>query len=187
MDRRTFVCLIASGLLAAPLGAGAQQPRRGRVARIGILSQSRTGAGPEELALALQQFGYGDGRGAVIEWRWADDKSDRFADLADELVRLKVDVIVAMGSEATEAAQQATSTIPIVFAQARRLARAAAHQVRVRGQPQDCQGARPHDPAIVAAARRRGDSVIPHRALIAGSAPVAAVGDRAHSFNGRLN
>jgi putative ABC transport system substrate-binding protein len=116
MDRRTFVCSVASGLLAVSLGAGAQQSRRGRVARIGILSQSRTGAGTEELALALQQFGYGDGRSAVIEWRWADDKSERFAALASELVRLKVDVIVAMGSEATEAAKQATSTIPIVFA-----------------------------------------------------------------------
>jgi putative ABC transport system substrate-binding protein len=116
MDRRTFVCSVAGGLLAAPLGAGAQQSRRGRVARIGILSQFRTGAATEELALALQQFGYGDGRSAVIEWRWADDKNEQFADLASELVRLKVDVIIAMGSEATEAAKQATSTIPIVFA-----------------------------------------------------------------------
>ena len=113
MDRRTFVCSVAGGLLAAPLGARAQKPRR--VPRIGILSPYRAGAETEELIRNLQQFGYFDGRNAVIEWRSSYGNDERLVELASELARLKVDVIVAMGSEATQAAKQATSTIPIVF------------------------------------------------------------------------
>ena len=111
MDRRTFVC--SSALLVAPLAARAQKPRR--VAHIGILSPQRTGPELEDLARALQQFGYVDGRSAVIEWRGSDLGSEHLAELARELVDLKVDVIIALGSEAAQAAKQATTTIPIVF------------------------------------------------------------------------
>jgi putative ABC transport system substrate-binding protein len=113
MDRRTFVRVVSGGLLAAPLAARAQKPRR--VAHIGILSPMRVGPELEDLARALQRFGYVDGRSAVIEWRGSDLGSEQLAELARELVGLKVDVIITLGSDATQAAKQATTTIPIVF------------------------------------------------------------------------
>lgn len=113
MSRRMFINALAGGLLPAPLGVQAQQARR--IARIGVLSPSSAGSGKDDLTRVLQEFGYVDGRNAAIEWRWADSEIGRLTNLAAELVRLNVDVIVARGSEATQAAKQATKTIPIVF------------------------------------------------------------------------
>ena len=112
MNRRIFIGALVGGLIARSLGAHAQQPRR--VARIGGLSPSRTGVGRDDLLQALHEFGYVDGRNAVIEYRWAEGKVERLPGLAAELVGLKVDVIVARGSEATQATRQATTGIPIV-------------------------------------------------------------------------
>jgi putative ABC transport system substrate-binding protein len=66
----------------------------------------------------LQELGWGDGRNVVIEYRWAEDRTDRFAEIAAEFVKLKVDVILAHNTPPVLAAKQATSTIPIVFATA---------------------------------------------------------------------
>ena len=105
--------VIILGLLAAPFAAEAQRPAK--VPKIGVL---RHGAPPDPLIEAfregLRQLGYVDGQNIAIEYRWSE-QGDRLPDLAAELLRLKVDVIVAAGGAATRAAKKATSTIPIVM------------------------------------------------------------------------
>jgi putative ABC transport system substrate-binding protein len=112
VDRRTWLVGFP-GLLAAPLAADAQPA--GKNPRIGIL---RPGSPPDPLLDAfrqgLRELGYDEGRNISIEYRWAEGKDERLPGLAADLVRLKVDVIVA-GVGAVEAAKRATTTIPIVM------------------------------------------------------------------------
>jgi putative tryptophan/tyrosine transport system substrate-binding protein len=95
----------------------AQQP--GKIPRIGFLgarSAFQIGDSTNAFRQGLSEFGYIEGKNIVIEYRWAEGKSDRLPELAAELVRLKVDVIVAAGgTPGMLAAKNATSTIPIVF------------------------------------------------------------------------
>ena len=117
MDRRAFLGTIAGGLLAAPLAAGAQPA--GKVYRIGYISNSPPNtpeSSPfyEAFRQGLRERGWVEGRNAVIEWRFAEGRMERFPDLAADLVRLKVDLIVTTGGPAARAAKQATTTIPIV-------------------------------------------------------------------------
>ena len=117
MDRRTFIGGIAGGLLAAPLAAPAQQV--GNVYRIGILETipaSQNAAKLDALRKGLRDLGYVEGRNLIIEYRSADGRAERFPDLASELVRLKVDLIVTRGTPAAKAAKSATGTIPVVMA-----------------------------------------------------------------------
>jgi len=115
IDRRAFLGLAAVGVVAAPAGTHAQQP--GKAHRIGFLSlQPGPGATTEAFRQALRELGYVEGRTITIEYRWAAAKEERLPELAAELVRLKVDVIVAAGTPSVEAAKGATSTIPIVMA-----------------------------------------------------------------------
>jgi putative ABC transport system substrate-binding protein len=101
-------------VLVAPSCALAQQPAK--VPRIGIL---RTGSPPDSFVDAflqgLRDLGYVDGKTIAIEYRWAEGKNERLAELAADLVRVKVDVIVAAGPGPILAAKQATGTIPIVM------------------------------------------------------------------------
>jgi putative ABC transport system substrate-binding protein len=86
--------------------------------RIGYLSSQSASADASRLdgfRQVLRDLGYVEGKNVIIEYRFAEGKFDRFPDLAAELVRLKVDVIVTTGSPPTRAAQQATKTIPIVM------------------------------------------------------------------------
>jgi putative ABC transport system substrate-binding protein len=106
-----------AGLLAAPLLADAQTPAR--VYRIGVIGSGAprtpdTSIGWNNFRTGLGELGYVEGRNTVIEYRWGEGKIDRFPALAEELVRLKVDVIVVGGYPGTRAAREATSTIPIV-------------------------------------------------------------------------
>ena len=116
LDRRTFVGGIVGGLLAAPFVAGAQQA--GKVYRVGYLS-APTRASVEQVLQAflraLRELGWVEGQNLIIEYRWADGKIERLPDLAAELVRLKVDLIVAPAGSAALAAKNATSNIPIVM------------------------------------------------------------------------
>ena len=115
MDRRTFVGMLAGSLLTAPLAAQAQES--GRVWRIGFLglpSPSSAAARVEAFRLGLRDLGYVEGRNLAIEFRWAEGHADRLLALATQLVKLKVDMIVTQGTEATVAAHRATTTIPIV-------------------------------------------------------------------------
>ena len=119
MRRREFIKVLSSAA-AWPFAAQAQQPigRMGNMPRVGILMP-----GPPPSATILEPFyrglhelGYVDGQNIAIERRYADSIVERLPDLAAELVKLKVDVIVAWSTPPALAAQQATSTIPIVAA-----------------------------------------------------------------------
>ena len=106
-----FVTLVACGVVAE-----AQQPTK--VFRIGYLSgtsPSVNSARVEAFRQGLHELGYVEGKNIVIEWRYAEGKLDRLPALAAELVRLKVDVIVASAPPPTRSAKQATATIPIVM------------------------------------------------------------------------
>jgi putative ABC transport system substrate-binding protein len=107
---------LAVGLALAPLAAEAQEA--GKVWRIGLLSVSYPSDRPanlEALRAALRDLGYVEGKNIVIEYRWAEGKSDRLPGLVAELVALKVDVIVTVGgTPPVLAAKQATTTIPII-------------------------------------------------------------------------
>jgi putative tryptophan/tyrosine transport system substrate-binding protein len=115
IGRREFITLLGGAAVAWPLAARAQQG--GRVYRIGFLWDG-PGVFADAMAAfneALHELGYVEGRNLVTEYRWAEGKPERMRRLAEELVRLNVDVIVAPSSIYTTAAKAATSTIPIVF------------------------------------------------------------------------
>lgn len=104
---------LSAMLFAFCISAAAQQPKK--VHRIGIL---RAGSAPDPFVEAFRQglrdLGHVEGKSIAIEYRWAEGKNERLPDFAADLVRLKVDVIVAAGPGPSLAAKQATSTIPIV-------------------------------------------------------------------------
>jgi putative tryptophan/tyrosine transport system substrate-binding protein len=108
--------LVAVVLLAIVVLAHAQQPKK--VPRIGLLSASSPSsmaARVEAFRQGLREYGYVEGKTVAIEYRYAEGKLDRLLNLAEDLVRLKVDVIVATSDPAVRAAKNATKTIPIVF------------------------------------------------------------------------
>ena len=110
------IVTLTLSLLAAPLAAHAQQPTQ--VARVGYLSDESSSLGFasfEPIAQGLRDLGYLEGHTLVFEHRYAEGKTEALPDLAADLVRLQVDVIVAVGTPATRAAKNATATIPIVF------------------------------------------------------------------------
>jgi ABC-type uncharacterized transport system substrate-binding protein len=117
MDRRTFL-VGGAGLLAAPLAAGAQQSPK--MVRVGWLGTSLPTTGLTEtlqraFEQGLRELGYVEGQNLAIERRYSEGNDERLPDLAAELARLRVDVIVATGGQPPFAAKRATSTIPIVF------------------------------------------------------------------------
>jgi putative tryptophan/tyrosine transport system substrate-binding protein len=114
--RRAFITTLAGGLLAASVTAEAQQAQK--APRVGFLHYGSPGPSPEVEAFrrGLHELGYVEGQNIAIEYRFASGRVERLTELAAELVRLKVDVIVTPTTPASLAAKQATSTIPIVFA-----------------------------------------------------------------------
>ena len=115
-SRRAFLATVTGGLLLATRRAQAQQA--GKLHRVGFLWDNPT-VWPHALDAfrqGLRDLGWVEGQNVVIEYRWTEGRFDRLPALADELVRLKVDLIVAPTSIYTGAAKRATSTIPIVFA-----------------------------------------------------------------------
>jgi ABC-type uncharacterized transport system substrate-binding protein len=119
MSQKIFGFALCAVLFALCLHADAQQ-LAGKVPRIGYLvisSLSGSAGRAEAFRQGLRELGYVEGKNIVIEWRSADGKRERGPALAEELVRLKVDVIVTGGSGATRPAKEATKTIPIVMAQ----------------------------------------------------------------------
>jgi ABC-type uncharacterized transport system substrate-binding protein len=118
MQRRTFITLVGAAV-AVPFPASAQQAAK--VPTIGFLGQLTLSAMSKWTAAFVQrlrELGWVEGRTVAIEYRWAEGRSERLAEFAAELVRLKVDVIVTGGTAAVMAAKQATPVIPIVFATA---------------------------------------------------------------------
>lgn len=117
-NRRKLIIALGAGALAAPLATFAQpQNKIWRIGFLGTVFASGFGFADrvEALRAGLREAGYVEGKNLVIEFRWAEDKNERLPELAAELVRLKVDVIVTHGS-GTPAAKSATTTIPIVMA-----------------------------------------------------------------------
>jgi putative tryptophan/tyrosine transport system substrate-binding protein len=121
MRRREFMSLLGTvtlgRVIACPRIAGAQQ--RSKLPTIGFLGP--TTPAPqwvEAFLLRLHELGWTEGRNVAIEYRWAENRPDRFGEIANELVQLKVDVIVTSGTPAVLAVKRATETIPIVFATA---------------------------------------------------------------------
>jgi ABC-type uncharacterized transport system substrate-binding protein len=119
MRRREFIALLSSTAVGWPLVARAQQPERMR--RIGVLmnlaaddpeGQARSAA----FLQALQQLGWSDGRNVRIDYRWAAGDAGHFQRYAEELLALAPDVILASATPSVQALQQATRTVPIVFA-----------------------------------------------------------------------
>ena len=117
--RRKLVFAIGAGVVGAPFGSFAQQ--QGKVWRIGFLV---AGSRPANLDThffmgpflhGMRELGYAEGRNLTIEWRFAEGNSERLPNLATELANLKVDVIVVVGTPATMASKNATTTIPLVM------------------------------------------------------------------------
>jgi putative ABC transport system substrate-binding protein len=116
MRRREFVKGLAGSAVALPLAAHAQ--RSGQLPRIGILwpnPLTASGHFVDAFRRGLQELGYVDGKNVIIEYRSAEGHEERLAGLAKELVSIPVDVIQTATSPTIRAAQQATSTIPIVM------------------------------------------------------------------------
>ena len=114
MNRREIIAALA-GAAAWPLVARGQQA--GKLPTVGMLGSSLAAFSYWLPALLqrLHELGWIENRTMAIEYRWTEGRNERYAQLAAELVRLKVDVIVALGSPAIVAAKQATAVIPIVF------------------------------------------------------------------------
>src|SRR4030095_3786779 len=114
MDRRRFLLTSLAGAMAAPLGAEAQQP--GKAYRVGVLSPKSPPPGLfEAFQERLRELGYVEGKNIAIESRHAGGQNERLAALADELIALMVDVILAVNTSAAQAAKKATVAIPIVI------------------------------------------------------------------------
>jgi putative ABC transport system substrate-binding protein len=117
---RTRREVLQGGLALAGLGllAGCGPPipwqRPAKVPRIGYLGLART-PNEEGLRQELRELGYVEGENIVVEWRWADDQEERLPQLAEELLRLDLDLLVVFGTAASRAAKRATSTVPVVF------------------------------------------------------------------------
>ena len=118
IDRRTFLAGTGAALLAAPLAAEGQPA--GKVYRIGLLDYSEPDSARQAWWNAfrqqIRQLGYVEGQNVSFEARWGQGDDNRLQNLAAELVGLKVDIVVTVGSSAAIAARRATSTIPIVTA-----------------------------------------------------------------------
>jgi putative ABC transport system substrate-binding protein len=113
MRRREFITLLGGAAVAWPLGGGAQQAKMPTIGVLGTASAAAWGPWTAAFILRLRELGWIDGRTVAIEYRWADGRNERFAEIAAEFVQLKADVILTSGG-AGFAAKQATSTIPIV-------------------------------------------------------------------------
>jgi putative tryptophan/tyrosine transport system substrate-binding protein len=119
VKRRAFVTLLGGAAAAWPLAAQAQQP--GKLPTIGFLvpgTPSSHGQWVAAFVQRLRELGWIDTRTVAVEYRWAEGRSERFAEIAAEFVQRKVDVIVTASTVGVLAAKQATSVIPIVFAAA---------------------------------------------------------------------
>ena len=115
MTKKIILLALCSLLLAPCSAVQAQQPTK--VPRIGYLAASSPSARQEAFRQGLRELGYVEGKNILIEYRYAEGKLDRMTELAADLVRLKVDVIVTTSSAPTRAAKEATVTIPIIMLQ----------------------------------------------------------------------
>jgi putative tryptophan/tyrosine transport system substrate-binding protein len=118
MKRRQFITLLGGAAAAWPLAAHGQQPAMPVIGFLGANTPSAQSQWTAAFVQRLRELGWIEGRNIAIEYRWAEGRTERFAEIAADFVRLKVDVIATAGTVPTMAAKQATSVIPIVFATA---------------------------------------------------------------------
>jgi putative ABC transport system substrate-binding protein len=119
MGRRDLIALLGGAAVTWPLAVGAQQPAK--LPTIGVLGSATPSVQGQWYAgfvKRLRELGWFEGRNIAIEYRWAEGRAERYAEIAAEFVRLKVDIIVTTGTAVVAAAKLATSVIPIVFAAA---------------------------------------------------------------------
>src|SRR6516165_5833270 len=116
MNRREFITLLGGAAATWPLVARGQQ--RAKLPTIGFLGAGTPSVEGQRVAAFVQrlrELGWIDGRDVVIEYRWAEGRNERYAEIATEFARLKVDVIFMLGTQAVIAAKQTIAVIPIVF------------------------------------------------------------------------
>src|SRR5258705_13227287 len=116
LKRREFISLLGGAVASWPLAARAQQAKRPIVGFLGDSTPLAESERAAAFARRLHDLGWIEGRTIAIEYRWADGRSDRLAEIAAEFARLKVDIIVTGGTPAVMAAKKAAPVIPIVFA-----------------------------------------------------------------------
>jgi len=113
MRRREFISLLG-GATAWPLATRAQQPAKlPTIGFLGSLTLSAQSTWTAAFVQRMREHGWIEGRTVAIEYRWAEGRRERFAEIAAEFVRLNVDVIVTAGTDAVIAAKKATSVIPV--------------------------------------------------------------------------
>src|SRR5262245_26777041 len=115
MRRRDFIKVIGGGAAAWPFAAPAQPTKLRTIGFLGTATPSGWSQFVAVFVQRLRDLGWIEGRNVAIEFRWAEGRAERYTEIANEFMRLKVDVIVTAGG-AVLATKQATSTIPIVFA-----------------------------------------------------------------------
>lgn len=115
VSRRTFTKVLAFGVLATPRAADAQPARMPRIGWLGNGAPTPVSTNLEAFRQGLQQRGWIEGQTVTIDYRWAEGNAGRVPALIDELLQLKVDVIVLSGTAAGRVARSATSTVPLVF------------------------------------------------------------------------
>jgi len=116
MKRRDFIALLGGAAASWPLAARAQRPAKTVIGFLGPASPSTFASRIEAFRQGLRDFGYVEGTNITVEYRWAEGRYERLPELAAELVRSKVDMIVTHGTPGSLAAKRATTTIPIVMA-----------------------------------------------------------------------
>src|SRR5215813_6789712 len=115
IGRRQFITLVSGAAVTWPLAARAQiSGKTYRIGFLGVFSYAEYRRQVDALLMGLRQLGYEEGKNIVIHYRWAEGRYDRLPELAAELVKLNVDVLVAHSTPGAQAAKHATSTIPIV-------------------------------------------------------------------------
>lgn len=115
MQRRKFITLVGGTVLAWPLAGRAQQPAVPVIGFVNVATPQGYARPLSAFLKGLNEIGYVDGQNAAIDYRWAEGDANRLSGLVAELVRRRVNVIVATTTQAALAAKGATNTIPIVF------------------------------------------------------------------------
>jgi putative tryptophan/tyrosine transport system substrate-binding protein len=115
MRRREFITLLGGAAAAMPIVARAQQPKPPTIGYFGATAAAAEKSRTDAFVQRLSELGWIDGHTVAIEYRWGESRTERFSEIASDLVRLRVDIILATSIAAALACKQATAIIPIVF------------------------------------------------------------------------
>jgi putative ABC transport system substrate-binding protein len=115
VNRREFITLVGGAVAARPIAAHAQQPKLPTIGYFGASTAASEKLRTDAFVQRLGELGWTEGQTIAIEYRWAESQTERFPEIAADLVRLRVDTIVATSIAAALACKQATAVIPIVF------------------------------------------------------------------------